>query len=120
MREDDMDSKKNEASKRAILPSCSISEDSGVVTVKVEMPGVAKEGLEVKVEGNELSIAGERREEARGKYLLRERRAEPYRKLFTLDDSIERDGMDASLADGILTLKLRVKEAAKPRRIEIA
>jgi len=115
-----MEAKKNEADKRAVVPSCSITEDAGLVTVKLEMPGVPKEGLEVKVEGNELSIRGERREEPRGRYLLRERRAESYRKFFTLDDSIEHEGMDASLAEGILTLKLKVKEAAKPRKIEIS
>lgn len=106
---------------RTIVPTCSISEDSGFVTVKVEMPGVPKEGLEVRVEGNELSIAGERRADGRtGRYLLRERRVGSYRKVFTLDDTIDHDKVEASIVDGILTLKLQVKEAAKPRRIEIA
>jgi HSP20 family protein len=76
---------------RAMIPACSISEDSGLVTVKVEMPGVSKEGLEVKIEGNELSITGHRGAEApRGRYLPRERRTGAYRKLFTIDDTIER------------------------------
>jgi HSP20 family protein len=116
-----MDAKIERNGRKASVPACSITEDSGFVTVKVEMPGVPKEGLEVRIEGNELSVSGERRvEEPRGKYLLRERRAEGYRKLFTLDETIARDKVDASLADGILTLRLQVKEAAKPRRIEIA
>lgn len=116
-----MDSKNEMKGGRVTIPACSIAEDSGVVMVKVEMPGVPKENLEVKIEGNELSVSGERRkEEPRGAYLLRERRAESYRKLFTLDETIARDKVDASLADGVLTLKLQVKEAAKPRRIEIA
>jgi len=107
--------------RRIVVPACNIVEDSGLVTVKLEMPGVPKEALEVRIEGNELSVSGERRrEEPRGKYLLKERRAEGYRKLFTLDETIARDKVDASLVNGILTLKLQVKEAAKPRRIEIA
>ncbi len=106
---------------RAIVPTCSIYEDSGSVTVKVEMPGVPKEGLEVKVEGNEFSISGERQADGRGgRYLLRERRSGAYRKVFTLDDTIDHDKVEASIVDGILTLKLQIKEAAKPRRIEIA
>jgi len=40
--------------------------------------------------------------------------------MFTLDDTISRDDIDAALADGILTLKMKIKEAAKPRRVEIA
>lgn len=116
-----MQDKNGDGRPRAIVPTCSIAEDSGIVTVKLEMPGVAKEGLEVRVEGNELAISGERgKDSPRGRYLIRERRSDSYRKLFTLDDTIAHDEVDASLADGILTLRLKVKEAAKPRRIEIA
>jgi len=116
-----MEAKREIPEKRTIVPACSIAEDSGLVTVKLEMPGVPKEGFEVRIEGNELSVAGERRaEEARGRYLLRERRAGSYRKVFTLDETISRDKVEANLVDGILTIKLEVKEAAKPRRIEIA
>jgi HSP20 family protein len=116
-----MDAKTDERTYKIAIPACSISEETGAVTVKIEMPGVPKENLEIKIEGNELSIGGVRRQEApQGHYLLRERRAESYRKLFTLDDSIAHDKVDASLADGVLTLNLKVKEAAKPRRIEIA
>jgi len=115
-----MEASKEMAAKRNIVPACSIAEDSGVVTLSLEMPGVPKEGFEVKIEGNELSITGERRDdESRGRFLLRERRAGAYRKLFTLDETISRDKVDASLVNGILTIKLEVKEAAKPRRIEI-
>lgn len=116
-----MDAIAREEARRVTVPACSIAEDGGLVTVRLEMPGVPKEALRIKVEGNELSVYGERREEAEGgRYLLRERRAQAYRKLFTLDDSIARDRVEAALTDGILTLKLQVKEAAKPRRIEIA
>jgi HSP20 family protein len=106
---------------RTAIPACSISEDAGLVTVKVEMPGVSKEALEIKIEGNELSVSGKRSlNNPRGHYILKERRAEAFKKLFTLDDTISRDDVDAALADGILTLKLKIKEAAKPRRVEIA
>lgn len=116
-----MDANVANAGRRTTVPACSISEDSGFVTVRLEMPGVPKEALEVRIDGNELTVSGERRkEEPRGKYLLRERRAESYKKLFTIDDTIARDKVDASLVNGVLTLKLQVKDAAKPRRIEIA
>jgi HSP20 family protein len=116
-----MEAKREISERKTIVPACSIAEDSGLVTVKLEMPGVPMEGFEVKIEGNELSVSGERRaDEARGRYLLRERRAGSYRKLFTLDETISRDKVEANLEDGILTIKLEVKEAAKPRRIEIA
>jgi HSP20 family protein len=116
-----MEAKNANANQRTIVPACSISEAAGLVTVRVEMPGVSKKDLEIKIEGNELSVTGNRCEEAqRGRYILKERRADAFRKFFTLDDSISRDDVEAALVDGILTLKLKVKEAAKPRRIEIA
>jgi len=116
-----MDKRNDTNPRRAIAPVCSISEDEGLVTVKLEMPGVTKDGIEVRIEGNELEITGSRPEDSYGgKVLLRERRVGSYRKVFTIDDSIARENIDAKLADGILALKFRVKEAAKPRRIEIA
>ncbi len=115
-----MDQNKELTERRTIVPYCSIVEDEGLVTVKIEMPGVSKDALEVKVEGNERAVFGERRaENPVGTYLVRERRAASFRKTFTIDDTIARDKIDASLVDGILTLKLHVTEAAKPRRIEI-
>jgi HSP20 family protein len=116
-----MNDKNDRNEERVRVPACSIFGDEGLVTVKVEMPGVPKEGLEVKIDGNELLVRGDRPAlSAEGNYLLRERSAFPYRKAFTIDETIDRDKVEASLADGILTLSLHVKEAAKPRRVEIA
>jgi len=116
-----MDAKNGNADRKAIVPACSIKEEAGIVTVKVEMPGVEKTGLEVRVEGNILSLEGSRpAEEPRGAYLMRERRQGGFRKTFTIDDTIDRERIEAQLVDGILTLRLSVKEAAKPRRISIA
>jgi HSP20 family protein len=116
-----MDSQVKAIERKAIIPACSISEDSGIVTVKVEMPGVEKEGLEVRVEGNSLTLEGKRAEDGlQGNYLTRERRLGDYRKSFTIDETIDRDRIEAQLVDGLLTMKLHMKEAAKPRRIAIA
>lgn len=101
-------------------PACSVCEDGDNVVVTLEMPGVDKSGLTVRIEGNELTIAGEVKDaETKGRYLLRERNRGSFRKHFTVDESIDREAVDATLADGILTLKLRIKEAAKPRQVEI-
>jgi HSP20 family protein len=115
-----MDKHGDAGNARMSVPACTIAEENGIVTARLEMPGVAKEGLEIRVQGNELSILGRREaQENGGTYLLRERRVAGYRKLFTLDDSIAHDRIDAKLENGVLTLKLQVKEAAKPRRIEV-
>lgn len=106
--------------RRFVNPACSICEDEGTVMVTVEMPGVRKEDLEIKIEGNELVILGKRPEFApEGTYLLRERRSGDFRKTFTLDESIDHEGVDGKLADGILSLTLKIKATALPRKIAI-
>ncbi len=116
-----MDTSNEKGNGSVIVPPCSIATDEGKVTLKLEMPGCSKESIDVKIEGNELSISGERSMPQEGvKYLLRERRTGKYRKALTMDDSVSRDGMEASYADGVLCLTLRLKEAAMPKRIEIS
>ncbi|MDD3981689.1 MAG: Hsp20/alpha crystallin family protein [Spirochaetales bacterium] len=108
------------SNERMLVPACSIEEDVGVVTLKLEMPGVAKEGLDVSVEANTLTIEGRRGgNPPSGEWLLRERPIGSYRKVFTLDETIDRDKIEAMLADGMLTVKLHIQEAAKPRKIAI-
>ena len=108
------------SNERMLVPACSIEEDVGVVTLKLEMPGVAKEGLDVSVEANTLTIEGRRGgNPPSGEWLLRERPIGSYRKIFTLDETIDRDKIEAMLTDGMLTVKLHIQEAAKPRKIAI-
>ncbi|HUX39069.1 MAG TPA: Hsp20/alpha crystallin family protein [Rectinemataceae bacterium] len=115
-----MDKAMTRTDRRFVVPACHITEDEAEVLVGIEMPGVSREGLDIKVDGNTLTIDGTRSdEEPQGKWLLRERRRLDYRKVFTIDESIDREGISAELAEGVLNLRLKVKEAAKPRRIAI-
>lgn len=108
-------------SKRNVVPACTICENEGNVVVNVEMPGVDKKDIDIRIEGNELVITGKREEGSHeGRYLLRERRAGDFRKTFTIDESIDHDHVDGKLANGLLILTLKVKEAARPRQIAIA
>jgi len=110
---------KNEENKR-IVPSCAILEDNGKIILTLEMPGIAKEDLEIHVERNELSVSGKRPNPATtGDYLIRERRWGDYQKVFSIDPSIDTEKIDASMANGIVTLTLPIREAAKPRKIAI-
>jgi HSP20 family protein len=112
--------KKSDSKEPVVQPECSIAEEDGKVRLRVEMPGVDRDGIEVSVEKNELAIVGKnRRTEVEGTYLVRERRRGEFRKRFIIDETIDRDRIDASMADGVLTLTLSVKEAAKPRKVEI-
>jgi len=107
--------------RKMIVPAVRIMEDESEVVAWVEMPGVLREGLEIKIDGNTLTIDGKRSDGIpAGRFLLHERRHGEYHKAFTIDSSIDRDGIAADLAEGVLTLRLKVKEAAKPRKIAVS
>lgn len=109
-----------EKARAIIQPACSICEDDGKVILHIEMPGVEKDGIEVSVEKNELIIFGKAAKlEAEGKYLINERHPGDYRKRFIIDETIDREKIEASMNNGILSLTLRTKESAKPKKVEI-
>ena len=106
---------------RMIVPPVRIIEDESEVVAQIEMPGVTREGLEIKIDGNTLVIAGKRSDNIpTGTFLIRERRHDKYHKAFTIDDSVDREGISADMVDGVLTLHLKVKEAVKPRKITVS
>ncbi|MFP4179096.1 MAG: Hsp20/alpha crystallin family protein [Spirochaetaceae bacterium] len=116
----EVDTRKNEP-RRCINPLSQIKEEDGKVLLTVEMPGVSKENLDIQLNNDELHISATRDDsiEAQGYYLLRERPCADYRKVFTIDDTIDREKVDATMDNGILYLTLYIKESVKPRKIEV-
>jgi HSP20 family protein len=82
------------------------------------MPGVNKAGLEITLEGNEITLIGRRTAEpVNGELLFRERSAADYRRVFELDPAIDTGKISAKLEQGLLTLTLPKSEQVKPRKI---
>jgi len=107
--------------RRQIRPVSSMSEENGVITLCLEMPGVTKEGIEIEVEGNELRIRGRRQPYPQGlRYVLRERMDADYYEVYNLDETVDRKKVDAAMEAGVLTVTLHLREAEKPRRIQIS
>jgi HSP20 family protein len=104
-----------------VRPRCQVEEKAaGDIVLKLEMPGVAKQDLDIDVDASELRIVGRRpAAKSTGTYLARERPQGGFRQVYTLDDTIDRERIDAVLEGGILTLTLHRKEAVKPRKILI-
>lgn len=108
------------ATERFIAPVAGVLEDGDSYVLRVEMPGVNKEGLEISVENNELSITGRRTlPNIDGTLLHRESRAENFRRIFELDPSIDTGRIAARMEQGILTLTLPKAEQVKPRKISV-
>ena len=108
-------------SEQFITPSASVVEAGDGYTLEVEMPGVNKDGLEISVENNEVTIFGRRsRPGVEGKLIHRESRPENYRRTFELDPSIDADKIGAKIDQGIITLTLPKAEHVKPRKIAVS
>ena len=78
-----------ERAEQSITPVASVVEEGDVYMLNVEMPGVNKEGLEISVENNELTITGRRSlPQVEGTLIHRESRSENFRRVFELDPKI--------------------------------
>jgi HSP20 family protein len=107
-------------SEQFVMPVASVVEDGDNYILKVEMPGVNKEGLDISVENNELTITGRRSLPAvEGTLIHRESRSENFRRAFELDPSIDTSKIGARIEQGVLTLTLPKAEQVKPRKIQV-
>ncbi len=104
-----------------VAPSSSVFESGDGYVLQLEMPGVNKEGLEISVENNELTVIGRRSLPAvDGTVLHRESRREDFRRSFELDPSIDTDRIGARIEQGVVTLTLPKAEHVKPRKITVS
>ena len=93
--------------------------------LKVEMPGVPKENIDITVTPNEIEIAAENKTEAEEKgknWLRRERSSMSFYRNFMLPEELRTDKADAELKDGVLTLslpKMEPKPHHTPKKINI-
>src|SRR5512146_1065382 len=109
------------ARKEFVAPEVNIYETSEGYVLEAEMPGVNKEGLEITLEGNEITIVGHRRTEGLpGETLFRESQQWDFRRVFELDPVIDTARISAHMDQGVITLTLPKSERVKPRKITVA
>ena len=101
-------------------PEVNIFETPDGYVLEGEMPGVNKEGLEITLEDNTLTIVGHRNEASfDGSPVYRESRAGGFRRVFELDPAIDTSKISAKMEQGILKLHLPKAEKVKPRKIQV-
>ena len=105
----------------ALLPPVDIYEDESGITLTADLPGVSKERLGVKVNGDNLLIDGDVSVPAPQdmELLYAEIIASSYRRSFTLSRELDASKIEANLKDGVLKLRIPKAEEARPRKIEI-
>jgi HSP20 family protein len=103
-------------------PAVDIFETEKEIVLKAELPEMQEKDIEIKIEDNILSIAGERRMEKEVKeenYHRIERSYGAFRRSFTLPQTVDREKIAAAYKDGVLKVTLPKKEEVKPKQIRI-
>ena len=112
---------KRETEAPALLPPVDIVEDENGITVKADLPGVSRENLAIRVDGETLTVEGEVAlgESLKMEAVYAEVRVARYRRSFVLGRDLDTERIDASMGNGVLTLRVPKREQAKPRRIPV-
>jgi HSP20 family protein len=103
-------------------PRYTVNETATSFDVTVNLPGVAKDGLEITDEAGELRITGKRGATVPEGFavLHRETSYAPFDLVLEHGDTIDSEKIEAELKDGILRVKLAKAESAKPRKIAVS
>ncbi|MCU7845738.1 MAG: Hsp20/alpha crystallin family protein [Candidatus Thiodiazotropha sp. (ex Monitilora ramsayi)] len=118
-----MSDKRDMAKEWIRRPAADIFEDKSGITLQADMPGVSRERLDIRVEQDRLSIDGSsviaEPAEVQTRYSEIELGTIRYQRSFTLNSELDVDKVDASLKDGVLTLRIPKREQYQPRKIEV-
>ena len=103
-------------------PSLDISQDKDNVFVKIELPGMKKEDIDISLHNGMLVISGERKQESEvheGETFRSERYFGRFHRTVALPTLVDAEKVNAAYKDGILTVTLPKAEEAKPKQIEV-
>lgn len=104
-----------------VTPAVDIVEDTHGITLWADLPGVAKENLDVKVHDGNLSIEAQATVASPAGLRLQhaEIRAPFFARAFSLSSDFDTTRIDANLQDGVLKLTIPRRDEARPRKIEV-
>lgn len=110
-----------ERNEGSLLPPVDVIEDASGITLYADMPGVAKDGVHLRVEGEQLTIEGEMS-------LVVPQGMEPthaevqrsrYHRAFTLSKELDADRVSAEMGQGVLRVRIPKAAHAQPRRVQV-
>ena len=105
-----------------VFPPINVSEDSENLYVSSELPGIEPDDIEISVEGETLTLRGERTLSEAGEgvnYHRREREAGRFRRIITLPARINPDGVDATFKNGVLKIVLPKAAEARAKQVKV-
>tara|TARA_B110000014_G_scaffold253087_1_gene232107 strand:+ start:814 stop:1263 length:450 start_codon:yes stop_codon:yes gene_type:complete len=107
----------------AKMPAIDVSENEGAYLVKAELPGVAREDLDVTIKDGVLAINAERKKEKKddkdGRVIREERYYGKFVRSLRLGSDVDESGIEAHYEDGVLNLSLPKTAEVKPRKVDV-
>ena len=105
--------------RKTIQPSVDVFENENEFLVVAELPGVRADGLDVRLDTDELVVRGEVSTSIDGTVLLGQPLNVVYERTFAIPTTVDREQVSANVSDGVLHLRLPKAASARPRRIEV-
>ncbi len=106
----------------SFVPAVDVYEDEQKVVLKLEIPGVKQEDVDIRIENNSLSVRGERKfesEEKQENFHRIERHYGSFFRSFSLPNTVDTETVAATYNSGILRIELHKKASAQPKQIKI-
>jgi len=105
----------------AIRTAVDIFEDSEGITLEADMPGVSKDRLTLRIDGDTLVLEGKAQFELpeQSEVLYADVRSNSYRRNFVLSRELDTSHIQAQLKDGVLKVRIPKRAELRPRKIEV-
>lgn len=106
----------------AFVPPVDVYEDEHKIVLKLEVPGMKQENIDVQIENNTLTVKGERKfeqEEKEENFHRIERRYGSFFRSFALPNTVDPGKVDANYEAGVLRISLAKREESKPKQIKV-
>lgn len=113
-----------ETARPVLRPAMDVIEEENSVIVRLDLPGIAPEDVNIEVDGDLLTISGEVQapeaaDENAERYTYRERRTGAFKRTLRLADTLNTEHAEATFENGVLTLELPKQPEAQPKRITV-
>lgn len=104
-----------------VFPPVNVSEDSENIYLRSELPGIQPEEIDISVEGDTITLKGERKLKTAENvsFHRREREGGRFRRIVTLSTKIDPDAVKAAFKNGILKIVLPKAPEARPKQIKV-
>jgi HSP20 family molecular chaperone IbpA len=105
----------------ALLPPVDVVEDAGGITLYADMPGVPKDRLQLRVEGDQLTLEGEMALAVPADVTASHAEVQRtrYHRAFTLSKELDAEQVSAEFAHGVLRVRIPKAAHAQPRRVQV-